>query len=76
MCVYQLNKSGLSEGYKGNIVLIVQKVHDSDWTVTNPGAEQHEETDLRLHPTALYTEENTKSITHSYRKTHGANIHF
>lgn len=48
------------EGYKGNIVLIVQEVHDSNWTVADPGAEQHEEADLRLHPTALYTETKTQ----------------
>jgi len=62
------------KGYKGNIVLIVQEVHDSDRTVTNPGAEQHEETDLRLHPTALNTEKKphnyTVLITHSYCHTH------
>lgn len=60
------------KGYKGNVVLIVQEVHDSDWTVANPGAEQHEETDLRLHPTALYTEKKhnyTVLITHSYSHT-------
>ncbi len=58
------------EGYKRNIVLIVQEVHDSNWTVADPGAEQHEEADLRLHPTALYTETKTHNykvlITHSY----------
>lgn len=55
------------KGYKGNVVLIVQEVHDSDWTVANPGAEQHEETDLRLHPTALYTEKKTQlySLNHT-----------
>lgn len=58
VCVY-----AWIEGYKGNIVLIVQEVHDSYWTVADPGAEQHEEADLRLHPTALYTE--TK--THNYK---------
>jgi len=68
MCVYVWIK-----GYKGNIVLIVQEVHDSDRTVTNPGAEQHEETDLRLHPTALNTEKKhnyTVLIKHSYCHTH------
>lgn len=54
----------------------MQEVHDSDWTVANPGAEQHEETDLRLHPTALYTEGGGEKntiikvlITHSHCHT-------
>lgn len=29
----------LTEGYEGNIVLIVQEMHDSNGTVTDPGAE-------------------------------------
>lgn len=41
-------------GYEGDVLLVVQEVCDSDGTVTDPGTQQHEETDPRLHFTALW----------------------
>lgn len=52
--------SFLIEGYKRDIFLIMQKVRDSDGTVADPRAEQHEEAHPGLHLTALETQKKTR----------------
>lgn len=49
----------LGEGYKWHIFLIVQKVRDSDGTVADPRAQQHEEAHSGLHLAALETQKRT-----------------
>lgn len=55
---WQGNK--LCKGYKWDIILIMQKVRDSDGTVADPRAEQHEEAHPGLHLTALETQNRTR----------------
>lgn len=51
-------------GYEGDVLLVVQEVCDGDGTVTDPGTEQHEETDPRLHFTALWMR---RTHTHTHK---------
>lgn len=46
-----------NEGYEGNIILVVQEVCDSDGTVADPRAEQHEKSHSGLYFAALQKEE-------------------
>lgn len=46
-------KKGSDEGYKGNIILVVQEVRDSNGTVADPCAQQHQEAHPGLNFAAL-----------------------